>query len=540
MNAHRAGSRLWNRLFCAMLIGLLIVFGLVLIRTAWMSDDAYITLRTVDNVVSGYGLTWNVSERVQAYTHPLWMLVLVASYWLTREAYYTTLLISLVLSLVTVIVLVSRIATSVQSAVGALISLILSKAFTDYSTSGLENVLTHLLLVVYYMVFVRWTFSARKLLVLSFVTALMMLNRLDALLFLLPSFAFVLFESRLFLRERKSAAIGRIILGLLPLLIWEGFSLLYYGFFVPNTYFAKLNTGISQSILLHQGLTYLLQSTRIDPLTTLLIAVGLAVVVWTRSRRNLAIGGGIVLYLLYIVWIGGDFMSGRFLSAPALGAVVIMSSSGLFRDRFRLACWLAIILFVGLLAPYAPIPGNKYMKCDAAGIGPSGVADERGCFYEGTGLLKQSKQAPTIPDQGLARWGLAIRSDPVPVHVMGAVGMYGFFAGPDKHIVDVNALADPLMARVPVPEGRLVRIGHFERLLPGGYLETLLSGHNRICNSGLEQYYEHLALITRGEVFDKARLIAIWKMNTGQLNSLLWSFSPPGNDQDLLCNRVVP
>ena len=57
----------------ATLLGL---FSLALIRTAWMCDDAYITLRTVDNFVSGFGPRWNVAERVQAYTHPLWMFVL--------------------------------------------------------------------------------------------------------------------------------------------------------------------------------------------------------------------------------------------------------------------------------------------------------------------------------------------------------------------------------------------------------------------------------------------------------------------------------
>ena len=49
-----------------------ILFLLVLIvRTAWMSDDAYITIRTIDNWRAGYGLRWDVAERVQAYTHPL-------------------------------------------------------------------------------------------------------------------------------------------------------------------------------------------------------------------------------------------------------------------------------------------------------------------------------------------------------------------------------------------------------------------------------------------------------------------------------------
>ena len=54
---------------------LLGLFSLLLVSSAWMHDDAYITFRTIDNFVNGLGLTWNPAERVQAYTHPLWMLV---------------------------------------------------------------------------------------------------------------------------------------------------------------------------------------------------------------------------------------------------------------------------------------------------------------------------------------------------------------------------------------------------------------------------------------------------------------------------------
>ena len=55
---------------------LCLIFLAVLLRTAWLSDDALITFRTVLNFTHGYGLTFNVAERVQAYTHPLWMLML--------------------------------------------------------------------------------------------------------------------------------------------------------------------------------------------------------------------------------------------------------------------------------------------------------------------------------------------------------------------------------------------------------------------------------------------------------------------------------
>jgi hypothetical protein len=66
-----------------------LAFGALLLANAWVVDDAYITMRTVDNWVHGFGLTWNTSERVQAYTHPLWMLVLSALYFVTRESFFT-------------------------------------------------------------------------------------------------------------------------------------------------------------------------------------------------------------------------------------------------------------------------------------------------------------------------------------------------------------------------------------------------------------------------------------------------------------------
>jgi arabinofuranosyltransferase len=61
-------KRRLQTLACVVLLAL---FAVVLCRTAWVGDDAYITFRTVDNLVHGYGARWNVDERVQAYTHPL-------------------------------------------------------------------------------------------------------------------------------------------------------------------------------------------------------------------------------------------------------------------------------------------------------------------------------------------------------------------------------------------------------------------------------------------------------------------------------------
>ena len=71
----------------------LLGMGLVaaILRLAWLSDDAYITLRTVENLLAGHGPVWNVGERVQTYTHPAWFWLLALARWLSGEHYFTTI-----------------------------------------------------------------------------------------------------------------------------------------------------------------------------------------------------------------------------------------------------------------------------------------------------------------------------------------------------------------------------------------------------------------------------------------------------------------
>jgi len=77
---------------------LFLVYAVVLLRTAWVNEDAYITLRTVDNFVNGYGMRWNIAERVQTFTHPLWFFLITLPYLFTREAFYTVMVLSLLIS----------------------------------------------------------------------------------------------------------------------------------------------------------------------------------------------------------------------------------------------------------------------------------------------------------------------------------------------------------------------------------------------------------------------------------------------------------
>ncbi|MBI5266361.1 MAG: hypothetical protein HY851_03930, partial [candidate division Zixibacteria bacterium] len=179
----------------AVAVGLL-VFTVVLLRTAWVCDDAYISFRTIDNFVLGYGLRWNVDERVWSFTNPLWVLVVSAVYVFTHEMYFTSIFLSIGLAIATLAILDKGLSRSL--AVTALIFGVFtfSKAFIDYSTSGLENVMTHLLLAMFLVIWLTGQMSHRRLFWLSLVASLATLNRMDTILLLLPALAVAWWQVR--------------------------------------------------------------------------------------------------------------------------------------------------------------------------------------------------------------------------------------------------------------------------------------------------------------------------------------------------------
>jgi arabinofuranosyltransferase len=480
--------------------------AIVVLRNAWIHDDAYITFRTVDNFVNGYGLRWNPAERVQTYTHPLWMFVVAASYVLTHEVFFTVIFVSIALSVATVL-LVFEVANSLAAGCLAVTVLTLSKAFVDYSTSGLENPLTHVLLALFLVVFFRREVSLKTLSLLALLAALAAVNRMDSVLLFLPVLVFVLFD------VGPARGLATVIAGFLPFVLWEGFSLFYYGFLFPNTAYAKLfDTGVGGGERAMHGLYYLLNSIRTDPLTLLAIGAAVAGAVWSRDRRALAVVGGIVAYLAYVVMIGGDFVTGRFLTAPLLGAAVLVSR---WQPMPRTAVvGAALVVIVVGFSSSDPPP----LTTAAAGsqgkelMDAHGIADERAYYYPYAGFLR-ALQHVTVSSHPWAIEGIEARRRREPVVTRGDIGYFGFYAGPAVHIVDAWGLADPLLARLPARADVSWRIGHFTRAIPDGYLETLTSGQNRIADANIARLYDRLSLVTRGDLFDRRRLVEIWKMN---------------------------
>ena len=478
----------------------------VLVSTAWACDDAYISFRTIDNLVQGEGLVYNPGERVQAFTHPLWLLLHVPFYALTGNIYYVTIFLSMLLSLGTAAVVARTVGSRLAWGLVPLL-IILSKSLTEYSSSGLENPLTHFLLACFAWVYLERRDHPRQLFWLGLLFALLFVNRMDAILLLFPALAWRSWQGR------GWRALGLVALGMLPIVAWEAFSVVYYGFPFPNTAYAKLGTGIGNGELSRAGLRYLFDSWKRDPLTLTFIVFGIGLGLRDRVTRPLAVGS--LLYLLYVLRIGGDFMSGRFLSAPLLLALVPLLRNWSRDEAWR--GWLTMVWAI-FLAFSGPTPmllsrADFSLPKDQLIDTESGIADERAYYYKGTGLL-HAFEGRTMPDFFWINDGIRISQSPERVHVVYNLGFLGFYAGPGHYLLDRLALADPLLARLPALVAPDRRPGHYERVLPAGYVHGVRRDSNALADPVLHALYDDLRLITRGPIWSGTRWQAMWRQWT--------------------------
>jgi len=534
----------------------LTLFIIVLIRTAWVCDDAFITFRTIDNWVHGYGLRYNIAERVQSYTHPLWMIVLSLVYFITREFYYTVIALTVVISCLTFYLFFFKLAVSELNAVITATILVLSKAFVDYSTCGLENPLTHLLLVVFFFLFFRLSeekerMNPKNLFCLLFVGSLLMTNRLDTVLLIFPVYLYLFLRDvswreisrkpsvclKIVWRKWDKQYLNAILLGFAPIVLWELFSLFYYGFLFPNTAYAKLNTGLHPSILFSQGMSYVWNSLSLDPITLFAITAAILYTAFyfRENKVNVCICFGIALYLLYVVKIGGDFMSGRFFTAPFVCAMVMLSRIKLNGMRDGFTIFLVVLLLVAPFVKHQAIgPASDGLKDQ------NDIADERIFWSPTTGLLAKNRLRHEF-DHKEVKDALADRASKTVNRFRYSIGMYGYFAGPEIHAVDLCALVDPLLARLPMTgDGIEWRVGHFMRSRPGSYMEALVN-KRPIDDPSLRAYWEHLSILTRGRLFSPARWWEIVKFNLGCYDYLIdefcerefniWNYSEELNDE---------
>ncbi|MFO0600152.1 MAG: hypothetical protein U0228_32890 [Myxococcaceae bacterium] len=495
-------DRLALTIACCLLVALLAL-------SAWVCDDAWITFRTAQRFFEGDGLTWNPGERVQAYTHPLWLFTLLPFTGLTGEFFFTSMVVSAACAVAAVLLLVRSV--EVLWVRAALVMLLASsRAFVDFSICGLENPLLALLVVASLLVALREP-SARRDVLSSVLLAAVFLVRVDGVLLVGPLWAVGIL--------RRDVRWIPVALALSPVVAWELFSFLYYGSWVPNTAVAKLNLDVSRGVLIGSGLGYLGDSFTRDPISllTVLIGTGLSFSMGTRVHRALA--AGVLLSLVYVVNIGGDFMSGRFVMVPFVASVSLLGAlvaRGAWPPASPQRLFFVTAAYA-LLWTHSPLhsASPRFGEGVRDQVELTGVIDERAYYFPDVGLIPVARRLDAVklvPPYRGACLGRELAQSDRPAQVMGEVGMFGVFAG-RKTVIDLFALADPFLARIPYRTEHF-RAGHYPRPLPPGYVAAR-SGTGQLEDEGLRAAFADVELMTRAPLFSSERWAAISRLRSG-------------------------
>ena len=484
--------------------------------TAWVGDDAQITFRIVWNFINGDGITFNFGERVHAFTHPLWFLVLSSVSFFSKKLFLTSIGLNVLFSILAVFMLFRTeivLCKDKLLSVSPVYFLIFSSAFCDYMTSGLENSLSFFLVsLLFYHLSLHplQNYLARIYLIL----ALLVLNRLEYVILFLP-LAIVL----LFTVSSLKSAVQKIWLGFLLILLWMIFSTIYFGSPLPNTFYAKLSAGIPIRIMLEKGWIYI-SSIRYDPASLVLILTGIILSWFGRSRILIALSIGQFLYFLYVVRIGGDFMLGRFFAVPVfiavgqiLFAVSVMNFGNFLSKQKIYFTLLLLLIFFGAIRGYPFVSGTNYTPKLSELSKLGFIENERGHNYRITGLFSAQRDSwPQINDQ------ISYRPSKYSTtcSLLGGISIFN----KQNYIIDLCGLSDPFLSRIKAVETENWRPGHNFRKLPTDYGEFLIGNVESIPDLELGDLLFDVDLMARGVIFSKERFEAIWRVNSGKYSDL--------------------
>ena len=490
-------STFWIVLLCA-------VVGWAFVRTAAVTEDAFLTFRVIDNALNGHGLVWNVGERVQPYTHPSLALLLLIFSALSGDIFQTALVLSLLLTLGCVALIVRQ-SCGAWTALWAVLALLFSEAFIEYSGAALENALAHALaagLVVAWRLYPPE--RGRRAWTAALFGGLLVITRHDFAVLIAPAMLV------LFLRSQGRSRWAVLAAGALPLLLWSVFSLAYYGSLWPNSAYAKLNNGMSLAESFAASEVYFRDLIKYDAVTALVIVVaclrGLLQGKW--QTRSLALG--LVLYLVYLGTAGGDYMGGRLFSTPFVMAVVMLALNVRLRWWWNAPLWIVVTVVLGMQRGWMVWDVHPHVEVRKM--------SQHAWMYPFTGWQSPQRVAD-FRNMPWAEQGLKAKAEKHAVVAKCAVGLYGFEAGPGVYIVDPLAITDGFLSRLPSKKPAYP--GHYERAFPAGYLESITSGKNQLSDPALKSLYEQTQLLARAPLFDATRWQAIWALNTGGSRGLL-------------------
>jgi len=493
---------------------------------AWVHEDAYITFRVIDHFWQGYGLRWNIDERVQVYTHPLWMWLNLGMFGLLQHI-EATVFIASGLCVAWMCCIMARHWQAQPFLFWLyLTGLVASHAFRDYVFSGFEIPL--LLLLATLLIHHLWQEEQQPSATwLAFLASLSVLTRPDTVLLYVPVMVAYVYHAS------WKGRLNILLAGGAPLLAWFGFATIYYGFPLPNTAYAKLPANYPLELYINSGLDYVQSLLFYSPLTALILLAGSIMSIWALTKdekRPALLCMGCLLYGLYIVRVGGDYMAGRLWVLPAyimwLSLLFVIKKPVAYR---HIRAIIAIGITLVIVELWQSDSSDHYEHARMAYF--PHIYDERAHYRIASCLF--CPHAVPWQEREWGKQGLKYRQNAQEkkeahdsVYVEGSVGEMGYAAGAKVLMVDFLALTDPLLARMDAiiekaAYRRGIRPGHYPRMIPKGYLHARATGDLSRMEPGVREYYGHLRQLTHAPLWSQERWRTLLRVHRGEYDHLL-------------------
>jgi arabinofuranosyltransferase len=479
-----------------------VILALPVVVLAWLAwthrsmfQDGYIYLHTVQNILAGHGPVFNEGQRVEAFTSPLWTIILALVGFLTPFPLdWIAVVLGILLTLAGTSIAIVGSARLVHRAspgtyllpLGAVVFVAVSPVWS-LASMGLETGLTFFWLGCCLALLVRWAESVDErmsrfgLVVLGLGPLVRPELALDSMVFV--GVLLCIDQSTRFWRDR----IQLIAWAVAVPVIYQVFRMGYYGVLVANTATAK------EASLPRMGRGILYFADFVGPYWLFVPAFVLLLGAYyplaaafrqtPEHARNLCallalpIAGA--LNAGYITVMGGDYVHARLLIPPFFAAcapVAVVPLARKYVASLVVLPW-AIICALSLRSadgnPWSvtsiiPLTGHGQVTPSEVGWGAGG-ADLR--WYTGSGIYVQFG-SPNQTERIELPVASGVRR---PTVATSEIGTESYELGTSVDILDLLGLADPLTAHLALAR-RGVFTGH-EKPLPTPWIAALLTAN---------------------------------------------------------------
>jgi arabinofuranosyltransferase len=449
----------------------------------WVQEDAFINFRVIQNLLAGYGPVFNVGERVEAYSDPLWVFLLAGVHELVPivSLEWSSVFLGIAGTTTGVVLggrAVQRLGESRQVPIVVPIGLLIFSVVAgvwEFTTGGLEMGMVFAWIGSSFWLLVRTERRRTSAVGCAFVMGLGPLIRPELLfmsaVFLVSLAVVIAAPGWLGSRSAWRRWVAPLFAAATVPVLYELWRMAYFAMIVATPALAKSGTGAWWS----QGFTYLWNFVSTYwlwiPFALAIPLMAPRLVRWWRADDRL---GVVVLVtpsvagladLLYVVHVGGDYMHARLL-LPAFLGLCLPIFVGLKDLR------TALILPAALIALWS-IVCLAWLRMDPGNVVVHGIANERSVWIDG-----DQKAHPMVPsdyrlfdakgaaNRDLATTGhrlgrkyllpqpnplAAVVSMPanstLPFNVAANVyniGVEGLVSGPRVYVFDTLSLANPI------------------------------------------------------------------------------------------------